>query len=145
MWDGTQLGRVREECTQRRKDLETDLKAEELWFDSLDAQVNFNGHACEDIPRLLSALRETREKLQKIEDNPRVGSCIDCGGSIWYRESVITDDSGSYHPICRVAKQLAAAESELRQLRERCDYLLSVNLNPPFVLISPSQPTEKEG
>ena len=96
-------------------------------------------------PSLLSALRETREKLQKIEDNPRVGSCIDCGGSIWYRESVITDDSGSYHPICRVAKQLAAAESELRQLRERCDYLLSVNLNPPFVLISPSQPTEKEG
>jgi hypothetical protein len=38
-------------------------------------------------------------------DNVRKGSCVDCGGSLWSKQPIITDETGSYHPLCRVTKE----------------------------------------
>jgi hypothetical protein len=74
--------------------------------------------AVEKLAALLE--RETeqlRSALAKYTENRLVGTCCDCGASIWFREAQITDETGTYHPICRVVKKLKAAERELAALK----------------------------
>jgi hypothetical protein len=61
---------------------------------------------------------ELRKALAEYTDNRKVADCVDCGGSIWFREARMEDASGTYHPMCRVAKRAEAAEAEVVKLRE---------------------------
>lgn len=66
-----------------------------------------------------------RQRFEQIEgrlaqyvENKRVGDCCDCGGSIWFREARITDESGTYHPMCRVQKQKKELEHRLAKFEQ---------------------------
>lgn len=61
-----------------------------------------------------------RAELEQYTENKRIATCVDCKGSIWFREARIEDETGIYHPLCRVLKQKEAAESSVTRLtRER--------------------------
>lgn len=89
------------------------------------ADADFIAHARTDIPWLLAQLTAILEdnqrlakELERFTENSRIGTCVDCGASIWFREARIEDETGTYHPMCRVVKQLKAAELRLGKMRE---------------------------
>lgn len=47
--------------------------------------------------------------------NPQVGTCCICGSAIWHKEARLTDERGTFHPICAQTQKAAQLLTERRE------------------------------
>jgi hypothetical protein len=69
---------------------------------------------------------ELQRRLDEYTENRKVADCVDCGGSIWFREARIQDESGTYHPMCRITKRAEAAEAKAEQLQKAMELAIDI-------------------
>lgn len=65
-----------------------------------------------DDGKLIHALAEQvnslRAENETFKANPQVGVCVICGSAIWQREARMSDERGTFHPLCAAINQLTS-------------------------------------
>lgn len=61
-----------------------------------------------------------RNKLAVLEANPQVGTCCICGSAIWHMEARMTDERGTFHPICAIKAERDGLREALEQVEQNC-------------------------